>query len=169
MGVNMTIHIEKETELNFDFNEEILIKEVIEAALDYEECPYETEINVVLTNNEEIKEINKEYREIDAPTDVLSFPMVEFGEPSDFDHVEEEQEDCFHPDSGELMLGDIIVSVDKVISQAKEFGHSEKRELGFLIAHSMLHLCGYDHMEEEEREIMEERQRAILDRIHLSR
>ncbi|HCL03701.1 MAG TPA: rRNA maturation RNase YbeY [Lachnoclostridium phytofermentans] len=165
----MTIHIEKETELNFDFNEEILIKEVIEAALDYEECPYETEINVVLTNNEEIKEINKEYREIDAPTDVLSFPMVEFGEPSDFDHVEEEQEDCFHPDSGELMLGDIIVSVDKVISQAKEFGHSEKRELGFLIAHSMLHLCGYDHMEEEEREIMEERQRAILDRIHLSR
>jgi len=169
MGVNMTIHIEKETELNFDFNEEILIKEVIEAALDYEECPYETEINVVLTNNEEIKEINKEYREIDAPTDVLSFPMVEFGEPSDFDHVEEEQEDCFHPDSGELMLGDIIVSVDKVISQAKEFGHSEKRELGFLIAHSMLHLCGYDHMEEGEREIMEERQRAILDRIHLSR
>jgi len=169
MGVNMTIHIEKETELNFDFNEEILIKEVIEAALDYEECPYETEINVVLTNNEEIKEINKEYREIDAPTDVLSFPMVEFGEPSDFDHVEEEQEDCFHPDSGELMLGDIIVSVDKGISQAKEFGHSEKRELGFLIAHSMLHLCGYDHMEEEEREIMEERQRAILDRIHLSR
>lgn len=169
MGVNMTIHIEKETEVNFDFNEEVLIKEVIEAALDYEECPYETEINVVLTNNEEIKEINKEYREIDAPTDVLSFPMVEFNEPSDFEHVEEEQEDCFHPDSGELMLGDIIVSVDKVFSQAKEFGHSEKRELGFLIAHSMLHLCGYDHMEEEEREVMEERQRAILDRIHLSR
>ncbi|ABX42970.1 rRNA maturation RNase YbeY [Lachnoclostridium phytofermentans] len=165
----MTIHIEKETEVNFDFNEEVLIKEVIEAALDYEECPYETEINVVLTNNEEIKEINKEYREIDAPTDVLSFPMVEFNEPSDFEHVEEEQEDCFHPDSGELMLGDIIVSVDKVFSQAKEFGHSEKRELGFLIAHSMLHLCGYDHMEEEEREVMEERQRAILDRIHLSR
>lgn len=165
----MTIHIEKETEVSFDFDEELLIKEVIEAALDYEECPYETEINVVLTNNEEIKVINKEYREIDAPTDVLSFPMVEFDEPSDFNHVEEEQEDCFHPDSGELMLGDIIVSVDKVISQAKEFGHSEKRELGFLIAHSMLHLCGYDHMEEEEREKMEERQRAILDLIHLTR
>lgn len=165
----MTIHIEKETEVNFDFEEEQLIKEVIEAALDYEECPYETEINVVLTNNDEIKAINKEYREIDAPTDVLSFPMVEFINPSDFDHVEEEQEDCFHPDTGELMLGDIIVSVDKVRSQAKEFGHSEKRELGFLIAHSMLHLCGYDHMEEEEREIMEERQRAILDLIQLSR
>lgn len=165
----MTIHIEKETEVSFDFDEELLIKEVIEATLDYEECPYETEINVVLTNNEEIKVINKEYREIDAPTDVLSFPMVEFDEPSDFHHVEEEQEDCFHPDSGELMLGDIIVSVDKVISQAKEFGHSEKRELGFLIAHSMLHLCGYDHMEEEDREIMEERQRAILDLIHLTR
>lgn len=165
----MTIHIEKETEVSFDFDEELLIKEVIEAALDYEECPYETEINVVLTNNEEIKVINKEYREIDAPTDVLSFPMVEFDEPSDFNHVEVEQEDCFHPDSGELMLGDIIVSVDKVISQAKEFGHSEKRELGFLIAHSMLHLCGYDHMEEEEREKMEERQRAILDLIHLTR
>ena len=165
----MTIHIEKETEVQFDFEEEVLIREVIEAALDYEECPYEAEINVILTNNDEIREINKEYREIDAPTDVLSFPMVEFINPSDFDHVEEEQEECFHPDSGELILGDIIVSVDKVRSQAKEFGHSEKRELGFLIAHSMLHLCGYDHMEEEERELMEERQRAILDRIQLSR
>lgn len=169
MEGNMTIHIEKETEVKFDFEEELLIKEVIEAALDYEECPYETEINVILTDNEEIREINKEYREIDAPTDVLSFPMVEFKSPSDFDHVEGEQEDCFHPDTGELMLGDIIVSVDKVRSQAKEFGHSEKRELGFLIAHSMLHLCGYDHMEEEEREIMEARQRTILDRIKLSR
>lgn len=165
----MTIHIEKETEVSFDFEVEQLINKVIEAALEYEDCPYETEINVVLTNNEEIKEINKEYREIDAPTDVLSFPMVEFLEPSDFSLLEEEQKDCFHPDTGELMLGDIIVSVDKVSSQAKEFNHSEKRELGFLIAHSMLHLCGYDHMEEEEREVMEARQRAILDRIGLSR
>ncbi len=165
----MTIHIEKETEVNFDFDEEALIKEVIEAALDFEQCPYETEINVVLTDNEEMKEINREYREVDAPTDVLSFPMVEFNEPSDFTSVEEEQEDCFHPDTGELMLGDIIVSVDKVCSQAIEFGHSEKRELGFLVAHSVLHLCGYDHMEAMERQVMEERQRAILASIHLSR
>ena len=83
--------------------------------------------------------------------------------PSDFSHVEEAFEDCFNPESGELMLGDIILSVDKIREQAESYGHSQTRELAFLVAHSMLHLCGYDHEEECEREEMERKQREILE------
>ena len=139
------------------------INQVIEAALDYAECPYEAEVNVILTDNDAIQAINKEYRQIDAPTDVLSFPMVDYEKPSDFDHVEDAVEDYFNPETGELMLGDIVISVDKVEEQAEKYGHSQTRELAFLVAHSMLHLCGYDHMVDEERLVMEDRQRQILD------
>lgn len=165
----MTFNIEHEVERELGFDQDALIKKVIEASLDYEKCPYEVEINVILTDNEAIQEINNEQRQIDAPTDVLSFPMAYYESPSDFDRLEEEQEDCFNPETGELMLGDIIISLDKVESQAEEFGHSTKRELGFLIAHSMLHLCGYDHMEEEERNVMEQKQREIMDIVELKR
>ena len=116
----------------------------------------------LLDYNHEIQKMNREYRGIDAPTDVLSFPMLEFTVPSDFSHVEEAFEDCFNPESGELMLGDIILSVDKIREQAESYGHSQTRELAFFFFFSMLHLCGYDHMEEGEREEMEERQREIL-------
>ena len=142
---------------------EKIIHEIIPAALDYEECPYEAEVNVILTDNDAIQEINREYRKIDAPTDVLSFPMIEYEKESDFSHVEDSVEDYFNPESGELILGDIIISVEKVIEQAEKYGHSRERELAFLIAHSMLHLCGYDHMVDEERVIMETKQREILE------
>ncbi len=165
----MTFHIEHEVDIDLGFDIDTLIKKVIEATLDYENCPYEVEISVVLTDNEAIKEINKEHRKIDAPTDVLSFPMVYYEIPSNFEHLEEEQEDCFHPETGELMLGDIVVSLEKVISQANEFGHSTMREIGFLIAHSMLHLCGYDHIKEDERNVMEQKQREIMDIVELRR
>ena len=121
-------------------------------------------MNVILTDNEAIREINREHRGIDAPTDVLSFPMVDYERPSDFDHVENAAEDYFNPETGELMLGDIVISVDKVEEQAEKYGHSQTRELAFLVAHSMLHLCGYDHMEEEGRLLMEARQNEILER-----
>ena len=94
--------------------------------------------------------------------------MVSYTQPGDFSHVEED-EMLFHPETGELMLGDIIISIDQVIEQAEEFGHSVERELGFLTAHSMLHLCGYDHMEEEERMVMEKKQREIMDLLQLYR
>ncbi|MBE5960370.1 MAG: rRNA maturation RNase YbeY, partial [Lachnospiraceae bacterium] len=103
------------------------------------------------------------------PTDVLSFPMVDYEVPSDFDHLEESADDYFNPETGELLFGDIVISVDKVISQAEEYGHSTERELAFLVAHSMLHLCGYDHMEDEERLVMEERQKQILDQLNITR
>ncbi|MDO5416748.1 MAG: rRNA maturation RNase YbeY [Lachnospiraceae bacterium] len=160
----MTINIEYEAEKKLDLPYEEIIRNVVLEALDYEDCPYEAEVNVVLTDNEEIHQLNLEYREIDRPTDVLSFPMLEYESPSDFSRVEEDYEDSFNPETGELMLGDIIISVDKVEEQAESYGHSQTRELAFLVAHSMLHLCGYDHMEEDEREEMERKQREILER-----
>lgn len=165
----MTINIEKEVELFFEFSEDEYIEKVILASMDYVDCPYEAEVNVLFTDNAGIHEMNLEYREIDRPTDVLSFPMVEYETPGEFDALEEEQGDCFHPETGELLLGDIVLSYDKIKEQAAEYGHSELRELCFLVAHSMLHLFGYDHMEEEERIQMEQMQREILSGLNILR
>lgn len=164
----MTVHFEYEAEEQFTFDYQALMRRVMEQVLEYERCPYEVEVNVVITDNEEIQKVNREYREIDRATDVLSFPMVEYEKPGDFSKVEED-EMLFHPETGELMLGDIMISIDKVYAQAAEFGHSVERELGFLTAHSMLHLCGYDHMKEEERQVMEAKQKEIMDLLQLYR
>ena len=160
----MMINIDYEAEKQLGIPYKEIIEIVVLESLDYVECPYEAEVNVIITDNEEIQAINKEYREIDAPTDVLSFPLVDYETPADFNHVEDSVEDYFDPDSGELLLGDIIISVDKVEEQAEKYGHSTTRELAFLVAHSMLHLCGYDHMDDGEREEMEARQSEILER-----
>ena len=126
-----------------------------------------------MTDNEAIHQINKEFREVDAPTDVLSFPMINYEAPSDFESLEDEfennTEDYFNPDTGELMLGDIVVSVEKVAEQAEKYGHSEVRELAFLVAHSMMHLFGYDHMTPEEAAIMEGKQTEILNEMNILR
>lgn len=166
----MNLLIEKETDDSFDFDYEEAAKSIIEQALDYLKCPYEVQLNLTLTDNEGIHVINKEYRQIDRPTDVLSFPLVDYPEPNVFpDNLEEMAEDYFDLDTGELMLGDIIISVEKCKEQAKEYGHSELREYSFLIVHSMLHLFGYDHMEDDERLVMEEKQREILDKAGILR
>ena len=88
--------------------------------------------------------------------------MHDYPVPADFSQIEETDPDAFHPDTGELMLGDIIISMDKVREQSESYGHSLIRELAFLTAHSMLHLMGYDHMEDEERQVMEAKQEEIL-------
>ncbi len=165
----MILYLDKECETNFTFDIEEVAKLVMEASLDYVNCPYETEINLLLTDNEGIREFNRDYRSIDKETDVLSFPNVDFLKPADFSGVEDKYEDYFDPDSGNLLLGDMIISVPKVVEQAALYGHSEKREFAFLIAHSMLHLCGYDHMEEEERVEMEAHQKAVLDALEIRR
>jgi len=165
--MTLNLDYETDTKLALDFND--IITRVVEKALDMENCPYEVELNVILTDNEEIKEINKIHREIDAATDVLSFPMIDYTVPADFSGLEEEEQDYFNPETGELLLGDIIISVDKVIEQAAEYGHSEERELAFLTAHSMMHLFGYDHMEEEERIVMEEKQNNVLEELKILR
>ena len=166
----MSLFMEIETDRKLPFDARKIAELVIETSLDYVKCPYETEVSLLLTTDEEIKEINRMQRQIDRATDVLSFPMADYETPGDFSIVEEmAEEDCFDPDSGVLLLGDIIISVEKVIEQAEAYGHSRERELGFLTAHSMLHLFGYDHMEEEERIDMEEKQEAILNRLGLYR
>lgn len=164
----MTLIFEEEGELRLDLPCEELATKVIEAALDYEECPYEVEVNLLLTMNDEIQEMNQNFRQIDRPTDVLSFPMIDYEEAGNFDFLVDVM-DAFHPESGELMLGDIVISKEKVISQAEEYGHSVEREYAFLIAHSMLHLFGYDHMEDEERMVMEAKQKEILEQLQILR
>lgn len=165
----MTVNIEYEAEQEPDIPYEEIIRRVAEESLRYEQCPYEAEVNVVLTGDEEIRRVNLEFRDADHPTDVLSFPALEFAEPSDFAGVEENYADCFNPDTGELMLGDIMISADRVREQAEKYGHSEIRELAFLTAHSMLHLCGYDHMEETGRLEMERKQEEILKNLGYTR
>lgn len=165
----MTILLEEETEVSVDFDYHALANEVIVAACDAEQCPYEAEVNLTLVDLASIHQINREYRGIDQPTDVLSFPMQTYETPADFSHVEDCVEENFNPDTGELLLGDIILCVDKVKQQAHTYGHSEKREFAFLILHSMLHLFGYDHETEQEREEMEARQRSILDALGIIR
>lgn len=166
----MAIHIEYETDLSLEIAAEAIIHQVIDKALDMYECPYEVEVNVILTDNPSIAAINAEYRNLEKATDVLSFPMLEYETPGDFSCVEAmPEEECFDPDSGELLLGDIILSVEKIIEQAEAYGHSRERELGFLTAHSMLHLFGFDHMQEDERIDMEKRQEEILENLGLHR
>ena len=165
----MTIEIEYEAQQETALPYQEIIQRVAEAALDDIECPFEAEISVLLTEDEEIRRMNREFRQIDRATDVLSFPMLEFDRPGDFSLVEEEYEDCFNPESGELMLGDIVISMDKVREQAESYGHSEERELAFLVAHSMYHLFGFDHMDETEAAAMEEKQRNLLTQLNINR
>ena len=164
----MTLLFEDEGSLQLNLPCKELAEKVIEAALDYVECPYEAEVNLLLTMNDEIQEMNRNFREMDRPTDVLSFPMIDYDEAGNFAFLEDAI-DAFHPESGELMLGDIVISKEKVISQAEEYGHSIEREYAFLIAHSMLHLFGYDHMEEDERKEMEQKQEDILEGLQILR
>ena len=164
----MTVCFEEEGDLKLDLPCVALAQKVIEASLDYIECPYEAEVSLLLTMNDEIQEMNQNFRGIDRATDVLSFPMIDYEEAGNFDFLEEVDE-AFHPDSGELLLGDIVISKEKVISQAEEYGHSIEREYAFLIAHSMLHLFGFDHMEEEERIVMEAKQKEILEGLKITR
>ena len=164
----MRIYLENEGDLELDLNYQEVAQRVGDAVLDYEQCPYESEVELLLTMDEEIREMNREFRDIDRATDVLSFPMIAYESPADFAFLEDD-ESCFDPDTGELMLGNIVISKQKVVEQAEEYGHTVEREYAFLIAHSMLHLLGYDHMEEEERAVMEKKQREILDGLGITR
>ncbi len=165
----MTLNIICEVKPEFKFHYRELARKVIEKSLEIEGFPYETEVSLTLAGNEQIHEINLRTRQIDRPTDVLSFPMLEYDYPADFDGIEEQWEGVVNPDTGEVMLGDIVISVEKVKEQAAAYGHSEKREFAFLITHSMLHLMGYDHMETEETSLMEGRQRIILHALDINR
>lgn len=164
----MTIQIDYETERQLDIDYTALANKVAQQILDSENCPYEASVNLVITDNEEIKRVNAEFRSINAPTDVLSFPMIPFETPADYSVVED-QDEYFDLDTDELLLGDVMISVDRVFSQAEEYGHSTERECSFLFAHSMLHLLGYDHMEPEEAAVMEAKQAQALKVLGINR
>ena len=164
----MTLNFEEEGSLKLPLECEALARRTVLAALDFTGCPYEAEVSLLLTTDEEIRQMNREFRDTDRATDVLSFPMIDYKEAGNFDFLED-RKDCFHPETGELILGDIVISKEKVLSQAEEFGHTLRREFAFLIAHSMLHLSGYDHMEEDERSVMETLQRQILEKLNILR
>lgn len=158
----MTLNIEREYGLELGIDYEKTAFQVAEQILTEEECPYEAEVSLLLTSDEEIHRLNLEYRGIDRPTDVLSFPQIEYETPGDLSKAEEQE-------SGELFLGDIIISLDRVKEQAESYGHGTRREFAFLVAHSMLHLLGYDHMTEKDTEDMEARQARALEHLGIER
>lgn len=165
----MTFYVENETDKEFPFSIQETFEKVALKVLETEKCPYETSVNMLLTNNAGIREYNNRYRGIDKETDVLSFPNIDFETAGGFDIVEGQEADYFDLSSGELFLGDIIISVEKIEEQAHEYGHSALREFAFLTAHSMFHLCGYDHMTDEETAVMEKKQEEALKSLGIGR
>ena len=165
----MTVDFENLTNTEFEFDACKIAKDVITEACKLCHLEYEPSVHLMLVNEEDIHRINLEYREIDRPTDVLSFPMISYEKPEIMNEDDLIAQDAFDPDSGELILGDILICVERVFAQAEEYGHSVMREYGFLIAHSMLHLFGYDHMTEEEAAVMEEKQETVLQNLNILR
>lgn len=141
-----------------------LIKKVLKTGLKFMEFDENVEISIMLVDNEEIHKLNKLHRDIDRPTDVLSFPMFEYDDDGEIDIAE-----CDFGENGEILLGDIVISLERACEQAEEYGHSFEREVGFLTAHSLLHLLGYDHMEPDEEKEMFALQEKILELCDLKR
>ncbi len=139
------------------------IEQVILKTLDEEGCDFSAEVSVTIVDAEEIRSINREQRNIDAVTDVLSFPMLEFDENKEIINSD------FDMDGENLLLGDIVICAERAKEQAREFGHSFKREMAFLTVHSMLHLLGYDHMDGQEEREMFARQEEILNMLGITR
>ena len=142
----MITSVNYETDLRLDFPAEEVIRSVVDEAAAQESFPVQFELSVTLTDNDGIGDFSK------VISDKESAP-----------------EDYVDPETGLLILGDIVISLEKVTEQAKEYGHSPKRELAFLTAHSMMHLFGYDHMEDGEREVMEKHQEAVLCKLGITR
>lgn len=136
---------------------ERLIEDCARAALEEEDISDDAEVSVTLVDNARIRELNREFREIDKETDVLSFPM---GDEDGFD---------VDPGTNAILLGDIVISVEKAKAQSEEYGHSFKREMAFLLTHSLFHLLGYDHMTPEEEKEMFAKQEKVLQRLDITR
>lgn len=163
--------IEENIEFETDFDKDAIAGEVIDYILKKENCPWEVEVDILITDSDEVQDYNREYRDIDKTTDVLSFPNIDWEAPADYSSVDEQEFNAssFNPETDLPILGEICLNKDRIISQADEYGHSIKREYAFLIAHSMLHLLGYDHMEEDEARVMEDKQKEYLSQLGINR
>lgn len=158
MGKVKVLITNKQTEVKIPVGVRLLIRKCCHASLAYEGITHDAEVSVMLVNNEEIHRLNNEFRDMDRPTDVLSFPL---GNGKEFET---------NPDTGAYMLGDIVISLETALKQSQVYGHSLEREIGFLTVHSMLHLLGYDHEESSLKELqMREKEEAILTQLGVSR
>ena len=158
--MKLKIYFENEQDaLPITYHLKMLIRAAVEATLDYEQYGNAVEVSVTFTDNEGIRKLNRRFRGIDRPTDVLSFPL--------FDYSGEGEEPPVDEFIG--MLGDVVISLEQAEKQAKEFGHSFERETAFLAVHSTLHLLGYDHVNSEEEELdMRKRQTAVMEMLGLA-
>lgn len=155
----MTILIDSRIEDKIETEWTAAMERMVLDALAYENFPEPCEVSISIVDNVEIQQINQQFRNIDRPTDVLSFPLLTFEENEVYDRNEKD----------EVLLGDIIISLERAREQAEEYGHSLLREIAFLTAHSMFHLLGYDHMTEEEEKEMFGKQEAILEQAGIGR
>ena len=164
MNADLELYIENEQE-KIDFDEKLqnLVSDVIGMTLDCEGFDKPCYVSVTVTDNASIHEINLEHRGIDRPTDVLSFPVLEF------DSEGKAIEDSGDYYEGRLVLGDIVLSAERAEEQRIEYGHSYEREVGFLVCHSVLHLLGYDHENDDDRAIMREKEESTLEKLGLTR
>lgn len=160
----MTIEIY--SDIDIDEQTPRLIEKCAKAVLEHENIKFEALIDITITSNEEIRRINKEFRQKDYATDVLSFPMVTYKNGNLLENLAF----CTDPDTGLVHLGDMLISFDKVLEQAKEYGHSNEREFAFLTVHSVLHLLGYDHeTNDEDKTLMRAKEKAILEGLGILR
>ncbi|MBL4933005.1 rRNA maturation RNase YbeY [Clostridium paridis] len=159
---------QEKIEINEEF--ERLVEEIVQFALKEEEVDEKVQISIVFVDNKEIREINNETRGIDKETDVLSFPMLDYEDGKVFkEQYKNFSFDETYYDGEELVLGDVVLSLEKSLEQSEEYNHSFKRETSYLIIHSILHLLGYDHMEDNEKGIMRKREEDILNKLNIKR
>lgn len=160
-----------EENIEYDFEPDKLASVVINETLSYFRYDEFVDVSLYLVTEDYIREINNETRGIDKVTDVLSFPNIDFITPGDFGIIDKDESfyEYFDPDTKHLILGDIVICKKRMEEQAKEYGHGIKREFAFLVTHSILHLLGFDHIEENDRILMEEKQRIILDKLNITR
>ncbi|MGL4571260.1 MAG: rRNA maturation RNase YbeY [Clostridium sp.] len=146
------------------------LEEVINFALKEEEVTVPSEISMLFVDNEDIRGINAETRGIDRATDVLSFPMLDYEDKKVFKEMYKDKifNETFM-DGDELVLGDIVLSLERTLEQSEEYNHSFTREACYLVVHSVLHLLGYDHMEDEDKKVMREREEEILNKLEIRR
>lgn len=160
----------RQCKVKVDEEVESIIEDIVKYTLNEEKVKSDYEISIIFIDNEEIKEINKDTRGIDKVTDVLSFPMLEYPNGQvfkDIYNMENLSPSDFNEDA--LILGDMAISLEKALEQSEEYGHSFKREVCYLVVHSVLHLLGYDHMEKEDKVKMREREEYILKNFNIKR
>lgn len=159
----MSVFIDnRQDKIKVDEATEAFVVQIIEKVLSYEECEEEYEISISFVDNEEMRSLNMKYRGVDKETDVLSFPMAEF-----IEEEHEEGSEAYEYIEEEIVLGDIVISMEKALKQAEEYGHSLNQEMAFLIIHGMLHLFGYDHEDEATEGEIFDKQESILKELNL--